>query len=1420
MQHLPLTSSQKSIWIGQKTFPSSPLYNMAYRTDITEALDTNAFTRAWNDVVATHKNLAIRVSEENGVPFQYYSEHPTELTYIDCSASSNAQLDVNEWIDNQLKSVFDLSGSLVLSVLFKVSDTQWVWFCNQHHLITDAWSYNLLWQTLNQNYSAYVNNKRLENSLLEKASFHFGDYAVFEEHNRDNASEANREHWASRSSGSDINLYGTRTSRVNLGTCRELVESSASQASDLQTLINLPQARGFNAELSAFQSYLALLAIYLYRASGVTTLSMLAPFANRSTQQWRKTPGLFIEVLPICVTINASDSYLDVLGRVKQEVSMCLRNTYPGCSSIAGQTHTTAVLNVIEAPDASLAGKPVNIQWLHSAQNDPHHAMRLHVVKHNEASPSFIFELNEAVLSVSSADRVMAHWWALVAAVASDPKASIGKHDIRSGNEPVVYAGNSQDRPFVSVANLVGQAIDQYPDDVAVSDNEATLSYKQLNSRIHYLVEALEKRKVTRGDRVALVLERSIDFPAVLLAIFKIGAAYIPIDPALPTERINLLVAKSDCKLVISTSEIMTGLNVICPVYELQSFSSPTQADAIKPEDNALLSAISNENDIAYIMFTSGSTGEPKGVVISQGALSNYISWASDYYSSEQRLCFPFYSSVGFDLTVTSLYVPLVTGGHIKVYGEQRYPANTVILDVVKENAVDIIKLTPAHLQLIIGMQLSSSRVKQLIVGGEDLKSTLANNILGSFSDSLKIHNEYGPTEATVGCIVYSCHSKELSLASIPIGRPIQGMKVKIVNEVGVPQLEGVAGEILLSGASLANGYWKNSDETQRLFQSTGIENNHIWYRSGDRARLLPNGDIQYLGRTDSQVKVNGVRVELGEVESVALELPSVQSVIALMLSDQRASQFRAQDSDSLQVQASDVALDYCTSCGLASNYPEANIQDGVCRLCSRFENYRYRADLYFRPSSELESIVAKIKASSAGRYDCILLLSGGKDSSYALGRLVDMGLRVLAYTLDNGYISQGAKQNIQRICRSLSVDHQFGKTEFMNRIFVDSLSRHSNVCHGCFKTIYTLSLQLADELDINTIFTGLSRGQFFETRLTEELFTNPEFKVEHIDEVVLQARKTYHLQPDEVKSCLDTSHLNSGELLEKIQFVDFYRYCDVDLTDMMHYLDTHLPWIRPADTGRSTNCLINDVGIYVHKKERGFHNYALPYSWDVRLGHKKRDEALDELNDELDESNVQKILNEIGYTVNSPFGDMEKLVLYFAASQHYSEAEVLSQMATTLPSSHLPHTVVQVDEMPINKNGKIDKKALPDPFNNEALNKEVVNFPSNSEEQAWVTVWEKILKLKGVDTKQNFFSLGGDSIKAIMAVSAFNNGGYNYSVPDLFENPTIVALASLSHQRRSSHQSNDPAAASFEERKFSTVDPEQLKKLANLLRK
>jgi acyl carrier protein len=474
----------------------------------------------------------------------------------------------------------------------------------------------------------------------------------------------------------------------------------------------------------------------------------------------------------------------------------------------------------------------------------------------------------------------------------------------------------------------------------------------------------------------------------------------------------------------------------------------------------------------------------------------------------------------------------------------------------------------------------------------------------------------------------------------------------------------------------------------------------------------------------------------------------------------------------------------HCTRCGLASNVPGTSYDaDGVCSVCRGYDAYADKARSYFKTASEFQNVVAAMKAARTGASDCLVLLSGGKDSTYMLYQLCHIGLHPLVFTLDNGFISDAAKTNIRHVVQALGVELVVGTTPHMNEIFVDSLKRFANVCNGCFKTIYTLATNLAHERGIRFIVTGLSRGQFFETRLTEEVFQRTDFSIDKLDALVLEARKAYHRRTDAVSSNLEVDIFRDDEVFRDIQFVDFYRYWSAPLADMYAFLQAHTPWVRPPDTGRSTNCLINNLGIYVHKKQRGFHNYALPYSWDVRLGQKTRDEATAELDDDIDEGRVRQIMAQIGYTEPPERTELgvPRLAAYYVSETAVSTAELRAYLAQWLPDYMVPASFVRLDKLPLTANGKVDRPALPPPGSEKTEPTQQPVGPRTETEKALAAIWSELLYVERIGIHDDFFDLGGQSLMAIRAVSRIRDV-FEVDLPlrNLFEHPTVAGLAEV----------------------------------------
>ncbi|MBV7333003.1 amino acid adenylation domain-containing protein [Chloroflexi bacterium TSY] len=1073
------------------------------------------------------------------------------------------------------------------------------------------------------------------------------------------------------------------------------------------------------------------------------------------------------------------------------------------------------VLNYLPVSFGDFAGLSCDFRWLHVGYGDSNHAFRLQIQDfHDDGQFTLYFDVNCDVFDETTRQWLIEHFLKLLDACLADPDQSIATVNLLSDNERehLFARFNNTSRSYPSdrtIAQLIEKQVVQTPDRLAIIDGAQQLTYAQLNGYANQLARYLQTRGVARNTLVGLCTDRSADTIVGILAILKAGAAYVPLDPAYPSDRLAFMLNEIDGPILLTQESLHSQVATFIRPQPNGSnnghqpfiFCLDGDWTSVKQFDDSNLDPVVTPDDLAYVIFTSGSTGKPKGAMIRHQGLTNYIWWARDQYCRDKNedieaLSFPLFSSLSFDLTVTSIFTPLVSGGTIVVYGdaESECTGEPAVLRVFRENLVDIIKLTPAHLSLLHEMGSANqsaipTRLRKMIVGGEDFKTHLAQSIHNLFDGAIELYNEYGPTETVVGCMIHQYHPAYDSLSSVPIGLPAANTQIYLLDRFGQPVPSGVIGEIYIGGHGVARGYLNRPELTAERF----VERSELHYtpavdelapsrlyRTGDLARWLPADDnvppLEFLGRADHQVKVRGYRIELGEIEASLLAHPAIDECVVTVLAGQIAEQATPSDDE----------VFYCIRCGLPSNYPDATFEEGVCHMCRAYDTYDDQVARYFKCMDDLRVLAAEIKEfrlqeDRTSKYDCMVLLSGGKDSTYMLYQVVELGLHPLVFTLDNGFISEGAKANCRRVAEHLGLDLVFGTTPHMNAIFVDSLQRFSNVCNGCFKTIYTLSMNLAREHGIRHIFTGLARGQLFETRLSD-MYDHNIFDVDEIDEFILQARKAYHRIDDAVSLCLDVDIFNDDTIFDEIQFVDFYRYTDVELDEMLTYLADHAPWIRPADTGRSTNCLINDVGIYVHKKEQGYHNYALPYSWDVRLGHKQRDAALDELDDDIDEENVQRILKEIGYQEKAPeqVRTEQRLVAYYVGAETLTNLALRDFLAQSLPDYMIPAYFVGLEQMPLTQNGKVDRDALPDPRESRAQTSvDFVSARTNSE-TILTEIWQDVFRLNDVSIYDNFFDLGGDSIISIQIIARASQAGLYLLPRQLFDHQTIADLASV----------------------------------------
>ncbi len=1365
---IDLTHSQLLFWTGQKIDQVSPLYNMALTFEFSTAIDVAKFKEAFQLLVQKSDTLRIVFEEKDGIPFQkMLPSVSVNLDLLDLSDQADNDQVYDNWLNKSVLKIFDTKVQLYEAVLIKFSEQRYVFYLNQHHLITDAWAVSVLYNNLIKIYQQLIKGETVDQLLYPS----FKDYVFFEKQNRlELESSPIKQYWADQLKQLPLppRLYGFDQQSTTTRAQRISLDIGLERSEKLREIAMEKGIRSWTMHLSLFNIFSSLLFTYLYRISGQESLSIGTPAHNRPTQIFKNTAGVFIEVYPLLAQVSPEDSFLSLIKKVQIATNGLLKNAQPGASQPALSRSFNVVLNYINASFSEFENLPVKSEWVHTGHVDPRHHLRLQVYDFDASGTIQLhFDLNEDIFEAQTRALVPQHFLNLLDAFIENRETQILAPKVITNQEYQKFNSDfnqnfDDSNSAENIVRLFTQQAANFPNIDACSMQDQTLTYADLDAKSNQLAHYLKTSGISSGDRVAVYLERSFDLVIAILGVLKAGAAFIPIAANYPKERINYMLQDSAAKHLLTNKELSNSLDKIT----IDTTLLDENWNEIEANNSDELNLDIQGNDLAYIMYTSGSTGKPKGVMISNAAINNYIQFAKKEYVKVDHPVFPLFTMIGFDLTITSILVPLVSSGTIRIYKDAPSSTDLSILDVIKENKVDVLKLTPSHLELIKNMDLSKSMVSTMIVGGEAFKPNLAKSIYKAFNKNLNIYNEYGPTEASVGCVVYQLEENDFDRKNIPIGKPIPNTQVYILDQHLNPVPQGVTGELYLAGRSLANGYFNQENLTAERFIDFFSDSDRKMYRTGDFVRINKSGELEYLGRKDNQVKIGGIRIELGEIE---VALAKINTIDTCTIIHQKSKLVNDHE-----------GLDYCTNCGLPSNYPDSTFDEvGACNLCNSFESYQKKASKYFKTREDLKLEFDAVENKEQRPYDCMMLLSGGKDSSYALGQLGDMGLKVLAFTLDNGYISEQAKDNITRVTTALGVDHIFGETAAMNEIFVDSLKKFSNVCNGCFKVLYTLSTKIALEKNIPYIVTGLSRGQFFETRLTEELFWKEDVDIERIDDIILNARKAYHRVDDAVSKFLDVSMFEDDQVFEKVQFLDFYRYSDVSMDEMMHYLDNKLPWIRPTDTGRSTNCLINQVGIYVHKKERGFSNYAFPYSWDVRLGHKQRDAALDEINEELDEKEIFKIMDEIGYDREGEVVSAQESLIAYYTGEKQSTTSLKNLLSDSLPAFMIPTQFKHLNKLPLTTNGKVDVQALLNKTDTYQIETDTPYVaPSNQIEEMLCEMWSEVLSIPKAGIHYMFLDLGGTSLSAIRLTARINDA-FELDIPvkDIFDYPTIAKL-------------------------------------------
>ena len=1381
-----LSKSQLLIWMGQKLHPDVPLYNMVLAFRITGKIDPAAFQMAFQTLIDRRDAFRTIISENNGTPTQRVLPHVSHtIEFLDFATSQKPEIELRNWLDQRSKFQFNLADSLFDSVLIQMAANQYIWYFNQHHIITDVWSAALAYRHMAELYRMALTGSLAEASTCPT----FQSYVKYEQtFSKSRQYEKASEYWRQRIARSfePVRLYGKVPDAGVANTKRLSYKLGPEISQKLRTLAASKEIRAITPEFSMFTIFATLLFAYLHRVSGARRLTIGAPNHNRPTEVFKNTIGLLMEIYPLQTEIDEDESFLSLLRKVREESYTFLRNAQPGVSSPEGHKACNVILNYINTSFQDFNGLPMESEWIHPGYSDSQHSLRLLVHDLNSSgSFSLFFDFHRDVLPEEQESCALQHFVMLLKSFLHDPEQPIDQMDILADEERqrLMIESHQTTSAYPSEETIVTRfeaQVEKTPEAVALVCGERQLTYHELNTKANQLAHDLIRLGVGLEQFVGLCVSRSEELLVGILGILKSGGAYVPLDPNYPTARLAFILQETQAPVLVTLKNLLEKL----PEHNAHVLCVDSDSQVVGDDENPV--GMATAENLAYMIYTSGSTGKPKGVMIEHRNVLNLVLGLNERifgrYGSKLRVALV--APYVFDASVQQIFGSLLLGHSLHIVPDEIRVDGEQLIIFYKNHKIDISDGTPSHIRLMVdGIRRGSPNldVKHFIIGGEALPLAITKNFFNeSKINTPIITNIYGPAECCVDSTSYDVTSAGIKLLGnrIPIGSPLPNEQVYILNQRNRIQPIGAPGEICISGKGVGRGYWGKEKETSEKFIDNPFIAGTKLYRTGDIGRYLSDGNLEYIGRTDSQVKIRGYRIELAEIEAELRKYKAKNSFPAIDLKENLNSNKDSEDAIR------------CKWCLLSSGYPGIEFDDlGVCNVCRAYELYKQHVNRYFRPFEEFERFVEQVKNENQGEYDCLLLYSGGKDSSYVLYRLVDLRLKILAFTFDNGFISPAAFENIRRQTSKLNVDCIISKTDRMNEIFIESLNTDHTVCSGCFRALTTISTKIAQEKGIKLVLNGLSRGQIFDTKL-KKLYTEGIYDATEIEEKLKLFRKIYHSNKDWTSKLLNIDL--SDVSFDGIHFVDFFRYDNITVHEIKKYLkrmDKY--WRQPVDTGFcSSNCMINDIGIYVHKKSTGYHNYAGPASWDIRLGTSTRDDGLKEVEHEIDVRSVNRVLHHIGYFAKqiddcvildrADTNGNKYLCAYFVSNQKLMVSELREYLTKTLPDYMIPARFVQIDKMPLTNHGKIDRRALPEPDETRPELEGIYVPARTPTEKVLAEIWSQILRVKKVGLHDNFIELGGDSILCIQIVAHANQAGLRLKPRQLFENQTIAELATV----------------------------------------
>lgn len=885
-QRLPLVAAQPGIWMAEKlsTLPSA--WSVAHYVELTGELDALLLAKAVVAGLEQADTLRMQFSEDNGEVWQWVDPALTfaQPKIIDLREKSNPHEAARALMQADLQQDIRADGNkpLVFHQLLQVGDKRWYWYQRYHHLLVDGFSFPAITRQIAAIYRAWLDGESTPDSPFTPFAEVVEEYQQYRQSDawqRDGAFwREQRKQLPPPASLSNNPLPGRSASadiiRMKLTAPEGAFRRLAARMPDVQ-----------RADLA-----LALVALWLGRLCSRMDYAAGFIFMRRMGSAALTSTGPVLNVLPFGVRLDAAESLPALAQRLAGQLKKMRRHQRYDAEQIVRDSGRAAGAEPLFGPvlNVKIFDYHLNIPGVqaqtHTLATGPVNDLELALFPDENGGLSIEILANKQRYDAETLAQHASRLIGLIEQFADNPSLCCGDAGMLLPTEHERLAkinDTTVEIPFTTLSALVTQQADKTPDAPALADARYQFSYREMRQQVVALASLLRERGVRPGDSVAVALPRSVFLTLALHGIVEAGAAWLPLDTGYPEDRLRMMLEDAKPKLLIATEEQLARFSDI-PGLESLCYDSPLPA-----EDAAPL-ALSQPNHTAYIIFTSGSTGRPKGVMVGQTAIVNRLLWMQNHYPLTADDVVVQKTPCSFDVSVWEFFWPFIAGAKLVMAEPEAHRDPLEMQQFFARYGVTTTHFVPSMLAAFVASltpetaRESCASLKRVFCSGEALPADLCRE--WEQLTHAPLHNLYGPTEAAVDVSWYPAWGEDLAAVtgnSVPIGYPVWNTGLRILDAMMRPVPFGVAGDLYLTGIQLAQGYLGRPDLTASRFIADPFNVGERMYRTGDVARWLENGAVEYLGRSDDQLKIRGQRIELGEIDRVMQQLPDVEHAVA-----------------------------------------------------------------------------------------------------------------------------------------------------------------------------------------------------------------------------------------------------------------------------------------------------------------------------------------------------------------------------------------------------------------------------------------------------------------------------------------------------------------------------------------------------------